>query len=107
VGQIYNLTDGEPVSKQRFIETLVAGLGLPKTLPVAAPLWLARLLAWWMEGSARRHNAPEAPQLTQARIKFLGLNLDFSIEKARRELGYKPVKSFEQGMAETTAWYGR
>jgi len=107
VGQIYNLTDGEAVSKQRFIEALVAGLDLPKTLPVAAPLWLARFLAWWMEGSARRNNAPEAPQLTQARIKFLGLNLDFSIEKAKRELGYKPVKTFEQGMAETTAWYGR
>ena len=64
-------------------------------------------MAWWMEGSAtQRHNAPLKPRtLTQGRLKLLGLNLDFSIDKARRELGYQPVKSFEQGMAETTAWF--
>jgi 2-alkyl-3-oxoalkanoate reductase len=105
VGQIYNLTDGEAVSKKRFIETLATGLDMPKMPPVAAPLWLARFLAWWMESSARKRNTAEAPYLTQARVKFFGLNLDFSIEKARRELGYKPVKTFDQGMAETIAWY--
>ncbi len=105
VGQIYNLTDGEAVSRRRFISAIVQGLELPKPLPVPGPLWLARFLAWWQESSARRRNAPEAPQLTQARIKFLGLNLDFSIEKAQRELGYHPVKTFDQGMAETIAWY--
>jgi nucleoside-diphosphate-sugar epimerase len=105
VGQVYNLTDSEPVSRRRFLGAIVQGLGLPRLLPVPAPLWLARFLAWWQEGAARRRNAPEAPQLTQARIKFLGLNLDFSIDKARRELGYQPVKSFDQAMAETLAWY--
>jgi len=104
-GQVYNLTDGEAVSRRRFIGAIVEGLSLPKPLPVPAPLWLARFLAWWQESSARKRNAPEAPQLTQARIKFLGLNLDFSIEKARRELGYRPVKTFDQAMTETMLWY--
>ena len=40
-----------------------------------------------------------------ARLKFLGLNLDFSIEKAKRELGYQPRYTFDQAMAETMAWY--
>ena len=35
----------------------------------------------------------------------MGLNLDFSIEKARRELGYSPRVSFDDAMAETMAWY--
>ncbi len=105
IGQVYNVTDGEPVSRRRFLGAIVQGLALPRLLPVPAPLWLARFLAWWQESSARRRNAPEAPQLTQARIKFLGLNLDFSIEKARRELGYEPIKNFDQAMAETIAWY--
>ena len=43
--------------------------------------------------------------LTQARVKFLGLNLDFSIDKARRQLGYQPRFSFDQGMQETVAYY--
>jgi nucleoside-diphosphate-sugar epimerase len=104
VGQVYNLTDGELVSKRRFIETIVEGLGLPRPRPVSVPLWLARILAWSMERQARRKGATKAPKLTQARLKFLGLNLDFSIEKAKRELGYRPRVGFDEGMRETLAW---
>ena len=43
--------------------------------------------------------------LTQGRLKFMGLNLDFSIEKAKRELGYRPRASFDEGMRQTTAYY--
>jgi nucleoside-diphosphate-sugar epimerase len=105
VGQIYNLTDGEYVSKRRFIMAVVNSLGLPRPRPVRPPLWFAHLLAWWMEGQARKRGAAEAPALTQARIKFLGLNLDFSIEKARRELGYTPRVPFDEAIRETMAYY--
>jgi nucleoside-diphosphate-sugar epimerase len=105
VGQVYNLTDGERVSKRRFIEALADGVGVPRPRPVPVPLWAARPLAAWMEARARRQGATAAPVLTQARVKFLGLDLDFSIEKARRELGYRPRYSFDEGMRETVAWY--
>jgi nucleoside-diphosphate-sugar epimerase len=105
VGQVFNLTDGVPVSKRRLIETLADGVGLPRPRPVPIPLWVARPLASWMEARARRKGATKAPVLTRARIKFLGFNLDFSIEKARRELGYHPRFSFEEGMRETVASY--
>jgi nucleoside-diphosphate-sugar epimerase len=105
VGQVYNLTDGEFVSKRRFIESIVNGLGLPRPRPVSVPLWAARIMAWWMESGARRKNSPKPPRLTQARLKLFGLNLDFSIEKAKRELGYRPRWSFDEGMAQTLAWY--
>src|SRR5208283_4011166 len=105
VGQMYNLTDGEPVSKRRFIEAIVRALRLPSPWPVPLPLWLARVAAWSMETCARWIRATCPPPLTQARLKFLGLNLDFSIEKARRELDYHPPFTFDQGMDETMAWY--
>jgi 2-alkyl-3-oxoalkanoate reductase len=104
-GQVYNLTDGELVSKRRFIESLVHGLSLPEPRPVSVPLWIARIVAWGMERNARKSGATVAPRLTQARLKFLGLNLDFSIDKARRELGYRPNVSFERGMEQTVAYY--
>src|SRR5260370_41615105 len=104
VGQIFNLTDGEPVSKRHFIEGIADGLGLPRPKG-SVPLWVARLAAWWMEGAARRRNDPQPPRLTQGRLKFLGMNLDFSIEKAKRELGYQPRYTFDQGIGETIAWY--
>jgi nucleoside-diphosphate-sugar epimerase len=105
IGQVYNLTDGEFVSKRRFIETIVKGMGLPRPRPVSVPLWAARVMAWWMESGARKKNSPTPPQLTQGRLKLFGLNLDFSIEKARRELGYRPRWSFDEGMGQTVAWY--
>jgi nucleoside-diphosphate-sugar epimerase len=105
VGQVYNLTDGEYVSKRRFLEALVRGLGLPGPLPVPVPLWVGRLAAWWHEGRARRRGTTTAPAVTQAGVKFMGLNLDFSIDKARRELGYAPRFSFDKGMEVTLAWY--
>ena len=105
VGQVYNLTDAEAVSKRRFIEAVADGVGVPKPPRLGAPLGIARFTAWWMEGLARWLGAKHPPRLTQGRLKFLGLNLDFSIEKAKRELGYTPRVSFDEGMHETTAWY--
>ena len=105
VGQVYNLTDGEAVSKRRFIEAVADGVGVPRPPGLGVPLWLARMVAAWMEGGARRRGDKEAPRLTQGRLKFLGLNLDFSIEKAKRELGWRPPVSFDEGMRETVEWY--
>jgi nucleoside-diphosphate-sugar epimerase len=105
VGQIFNLTDGEFVSKRRFIESIANGMGLPHPKPVGVPLWLARIMASYLEDRARRRGKPTAPRLTQGRVKLLGLNLDFSIEKAKRELGYLPRWGFDEGMRETVAWY--
>jgi nucleoside-diphosphate-sugar epimerase len=104
VGQIYNLTDGEFVSKRQFIEAICEALGLDKPTG-KPPLWLAKLVTWFSEKRARRAGAKEAPKFTFAKLKFMGYNLDFSIEKAKRELGYLPRYSFKDGMYETMAYY--
>lgn len=104
VGQIYNLTDGEFVSKRRFVEAVADAMGLPRPTR-CPPLWLARFLTWCAEGLAKMRGAREAPLYTRARLKFLGLNLDFSIEKVRRELGYQPRTNFDDAMYETMAYY--
>jgi nucleoside-diphosphate-sugar epimerase len=105
VGQVYNLTDGETVSKRRFLEAVADGVDLPRPSGMSVPLWLVRWLAGWAEGRARRRQAAQPPRLTQAMVKFLGLNLDFRIDKARRELGYSPSIGFDEAMRLTTAWY--
>lgn len=104
VGQVYNLTDGERVTKRQFLEAVADGLDLPHP-KWSVPLWAARLIARWQGVLARWHVPPVGPPVTQASLKFLGLNLDFSIEKARRELGYNPRYPFEEGMKQTMAWY--
>jgi nucleoside-diphosphate-sugar epimerase len=106
VGEVFNITDGEFVSKRRFFETVADGLGLkhPRGFP-PVPVWLARVMANWREGVFRRKNKPHPPRITQAQLKFAGLNLDFSIAKARTKLGYEPRVLFDQGMRQALEWY--
>jgi nucleoside-diphosphate-sugar epimerase len=104
VGQVYNLTDDEVVTKQRFMETICRHAELPPPTKTV-PLGLAKVLAAGMEGWAKLTGKQQAPRLTRARVKFLGLNLSFSVTKAKRELGYQPRVQFDAGMAETMAWW--
>jgi nucleoside-diphosphate-sugar epimerase len=104
VGQVYNLTDGEVVTRQRFFEAVCGGLNLP-TPHQRLPRWLAglvvRVLRWQGLRATRKGRRALLPP---GQYKFLLLDLDFSIEKARRELGYRPPYTFDQGMAQTVAW---
>jgi nucleoside-diphosphate-sugar epimerase len=104
VGQVYNLTDGEHVSKRRFIEKICAATDLPHPRR-RPPLWFAKAATWISEAIAKSKGAKEAPAFNFPRLKFMGLNLDFSIEKAKAHLGYRPRVDFDEGMSETLAWY--
>jgi nucleoside-diphosphate-sugar epimerase len=105
VGQAYNLTDGEAVTKRRFFEAVADGMGLPRSKQIL-PGWLAGIVVRVLKRQMRRAVARgRKPIVTPAQFKFLLLNLDFSIEKAKRELGYRPRFTFEQGIRETLAWY--
>lgn len=105
-GQAYNITDQPTVSKRRFIATLaeLTGCEVPTK---KIPLWLARGLAGCLETSYRLLRKQRAPLVSKARYKFLGLNLDFSIEKAKRELGYRPRWNLLAGMQESADWIRR
>src|SRR5262245_7197100 len=103
VGEVFNVTDGEFVSKRRFFESIADGLGLPRPRR-SVPLRLAKFLANWRERVYRRQNRPNPPRVTQAQVKFAGLNLDFCIAKARSVLGYEPKTGFAEGMAAAIAW---
>jgi nucleoside-diphosphate-sugar epimerase len=104
VGQAYNLTDGEFVSKRRFIEAIADALELPHPTRTP-PLWLAWLVTWCSEKMAKLRGAKEAPNFNFTRLKFMGYNLDFSIQKAMDDLGYRPRVNFEEAIGETMAWY--
>jgi nucleoside-diphosphate-sugar epimerase len=102
VGEVFNVTDGRRVSKKEFVGRVarLAGLKEPKR---HIPLWLARFLANLMEGIALRRGSTRPPLVNKARYKFLGLNLDFSVEKARRVLGYDPPYTTEEGLEAAVA----
>ncbi|MGP0062109.1 MAG: NAD-dependent epimerase/dehydratase family protein [Isosphaeraceae bacterium] len=102
LGEVFNLTDGQRVTKKQFIGRVAELAGLkPPTRRI--PLGLARFLATVVEGAAKLRGAQNPPLINKARFKFLGLNLDYSIDKARRVLGYQPPFTFEQGIERAMA----
>ena len=103
VGELFNITDNRLVSRREFIGTICEAAGLP-TPAKNVPLPIAKMLANLMEATYRMLGKQEAPLLSSARIKFLGLNLDYSIDKARRLLGYNPPTDFTEAMRTTIAW---
>jgi 2-alkyl-3-oxoalkanoate reductase len=104
VGQVYNITDGRLVTKQEFVETAAKFAGYPVPTKIV-PLGVAKLLAKVLESVWKLLGKKEAPLLSSARIKFLGLNLDYCIDKARRDLGYDPQIDYQTAMRETIDWF--
>jgi 2-alkyl-3-oxoalkanoate reductase len=102
IGQVFNLTDGGRISKRAFIGRVAEldGLRSPRR---KIPLWLAWTLAVLLERRARRLKSTEPPLVNKARYKFLGLNLDYSIAKAERVLGYVPPYTTDEGLVEAMA----
>lgn len=98
IGETFNIRDERLVTREEYINTIADYLGKPH--PKHVPEWLARLLVGPIERMAKRRGATEAPLLTGARIKFMTLNLDYSIAKAKRILGYEPRVDFRKGIIE-------
>ena len=101
-GNAYFVTDGEPVVFRDFVTELLATDGVEppgRSVPIA----VARPLAGAAEGAwgALRRTSP--PPLTRLAVWLSALECTIDISKARRELGYEPVKSVEEGMAELRA----
>ncbi|XP_074144327.1 short-chain dehydrogenase/reductase family 42E member 1 [Sminthopsis crassicaudata] len=90
-GQPYFISDGRPVNNFEFFRPLVEGLGYPFPT-VRLPLNLIYFVAFMTEMVyfllGRFYNFQ--PFLTRAEVYKTGVTHYFSMEKARKELGYEP-----------------
>jgi len=98
-GNAYFVTDGEPVVFREFVTELLAtqGVGAPsRTIPTR----LALALAAAGETSWRALPLPGRPPLTRFAAWVSAQECTIRIDKARAELGYEPVRSRAEGLAE-------
>jgi nucleoside-diphosphate-sugar epimerase len=101
LGEAFNITDPKTVTKKVFFERIADLAGLPR--PFATwPMWFARFMCGTFERAGKAFGFQ--PVLSMARLKFMGLNLDYSIAKARTRLGYVGRTSFDDGMKRTIDW---
>ena len=101
-GQAYFITNGEPMPFWDFVHKTGARLGFPP-IKYRAPKSLVYAIAAVKEGidtlKGGTLNAEDG--LTRFAIRYMCTHHYFSIEKARRELGYNPSVSVDEGIERT------
>jgi nucleoside-diphosphate-sugar epimerase len=98
-GEAYFVTDGEPVVFREFVTELLDTQGVEPPNR-SLPGWTAGPMARIAETAWRLLPLPGAPPMTKFRAWLLTQECTIDISKAREELGYAPVVSREQGLAE-------
>jgi len=100
VGQVYLISDGITVTWKEFFGYYAQMAGKPNMRSL--PEWFAKVIAMGMEITSKFTGKP--PKITREAVSYLTRQARFSIEKARRELGYQPRFSLEEGMKLTEQW---
>ncbi|XP_062923202.1 short-chain dehydrogenase/reductase family 42E member 1 [Mobula hypostoma] len=102
-GQAYFISDGKPVNNFEFFRPLVEGLGY-KYPTVRLPLWLIYYFAFLTEiiHFSIGHMYNFQPFLTCTEVYKTGVTHYFSIQKARKDLGYHPR---EHSFLEIVEWF--
>lgn len=98
-GEIYFLTDGEPVEFRAFISRMAATQGVD-TGSRSLPYGLVYALAWLSELAWRLLPLRGRPMVSRTAIILTGTEVTVNDAKARRELGYRGLVTREAGLAE-------
>lgn len=101
-GNAYFVTDGEPVVFREFVSQLLATQGVVAPSR-SVPAWVAWALASAGETAWRLAPLPGRPPLTRFAYWVSAQECTIRIDKAREQLGYAPIKSIADGLAELRA----
>lgn len=101
-GEAYFVTDGEPVVFREFVTALLRTQGVEPP-DRSLPSWAAMPMARVCEAAWKLLPLSGEPPMTAFRAWLLTQECTIEIAKARTELGYAPVVSREQGLAELAA----
>jgi nucleoside-diphosphate-sugar epimerase len=95
---VFNISDGEPVDFRAFMTERLKASGF--RVPT---LSVPRKLAWWLgaftETGWKYLPMPGKPPIVREMVRLMGFPFTVSIERARRELGYRAVHSIKVGMS--------
>lgn len=98
-GSVYFITNGEPMAFWEFVRRVLARLGLPPIrgkIPKEIPYAIAAI----KEGIDTLRGGTISPEdgLTRFAIRYMCTHHFFSIQRARKDLGYEPKVSIDEGI---------
>ena len=101
-GKAYSISDGTPVDSFGFLQPLceARGIAYPE---LVLPVWVAIAVAYMLETlhvclrALLGKNLAPPPFLTRAEVYKVGVSHWFSMREARRDFGYAPTITTEEG----------
>lgn len=102
-GKAYFLSQDQPISLQEFTDRLLVAGGLPKVTKTFNPK-TARFAGRMFENVYRLFGIKSEPPLTLFLAKQLSSSHWYDISAAKRDLGYAPLVSIDEGMKRLKAW---
>ena len=103
-GKLFIITDGESITRRALVELVCAKLGLEMPRK-KAPVFAAKIAVPVLEGIYRLLHLKGSPIINRFKYKFMVTPLTFNIDKARGELGYKPIKGVREALELSLDWY--
>jgi nucleoside-diphosphate-sugar epimerase len=102
-GRPYFVSSGEPIEVWEFLNQLLEAAGVsPIRKSVSLPMALA--VGWAFEKTHALSGAGGDPRMSRWMVRQLTTSRWFDIGAARRDLGYEPRVSVEEGMRHLKAW---
>ena len=103
-GKAYFITQGEPVPQREMINRMLAAAQLPPCTRTISP-GMAYFAGAVLETLYKLVGAENEPPMTRFVAKQLATAHWYNIDAARRDLGYAPLVSFDEGMERLASWY--
>jgi 2-alkyl-3-oxoalkanoate reductase len=104
VGQAYNVSNDSPLTQQQVLDAIARDIGAsPPTIHIPYRVLYAAGSA--VESVASLTGSQRQPILTRLGVKLFGTDNRHAIDKAQRELGYRPQVPVREGLRLTAAWY--
>lgn len=103
-GQSYNITNGEPKAFIELLQLLSDKLQLPlktRNLSFNTAYYSAKIV----EGIYRLLHIKNEPPLTCYGVGLVSKSMTFDITKAKKELGYQPKISIDEGLGIFADWW--
>lgn len=96
-GKAYFITNGEPIGVWTMVNRLLTASGCPPVTK-SIPRWLAMTVAGTLESIWHLLGKKDEPRITRFAVSELSCAHWFKIDAARRDLGYQPRISIEEGL---------
>jgi nucleoside-diphosphate-sugar epimerase len=104
VGQAYNITSDRPLTQKQFLHAIAREIGVsPPRLHV--PYHALYAAGYAAEVLAKLTRSQRQPVVTRLGVKLFGTDNRHGIDKVRRELGFTPQVSLDDGVRLAAAWY--